>query len=81
MIIERTTADVEDETHELFLEIKPLLDKGYSINQSVKTVKKLKSLNTQLGWYQRIKEYVVKQGYPADVNCMYGRPRKDRRQK
>lgn len=78
MIIERTSAEVDQETQALFHEIEPLIQQGYSICNAVKTVKNLSSVNTNLGWYRRIKEYTIKQGYPADVNCYIGRPRKDK---
>ena len=78
-VIERTTDDIDSETIELFNEIKPLIDNGYSICRAVKTVKNLTSVNTGLSWYKRIREYTISQGYPADVNCMIGRPRKVKR--
>ena len=78
-VIERTTRDVDNETVELFHQIKPLIEDGYSICRAVKTVKNLTSVNTGLSWYTRIREYTISQGYPADVNCMIGRPRKVKR--
>ena len=75
-VIERTSSDVDNETRELFEEIEPLIQQGHSICNAVKTVKNVSSVNTKLGWYRRIKEYAIQQGYPADVNVEYGRPRK-----
>ena len=78
-VIERTSTDVDNETVELFHQIKPLIEDGYSICGAVKMVKNLTSVNTGLSWYKRIREYTISQGYPADVNCMIGRPRKVKR--
>ena len=75
-VIERSAADVDKETKELFQQIEPLIQQGHSICNAVKTIKNMSSVNTKLGWYRRIKEYTISQGYPADVNCVMGRPRK-----
>ena len=77
-VIERTTDDMDSETVQLFNEIKPLIDNGYSICRAVKTVKNLTSVNTKLTWYQKVKQYCIDNGYPADVNKKIGRPRKMR---
>ena len=57
MIIERSQADIQRETEELYEQIKPYLDKGYGVNKSVKIVKNKNSVNTNLAWYKRIVEY------------------------
>ena len=75
-VIERTSDDMDSETIELFNEIKPLIEDGYSICRAVKTVKGVTSVNTKLTWYQKVKQYCIDNGYPADVNLKYGRPRK-----
>ena len=58
MIIERSQADINRETEELYEQIKPYLDKGYGVYKSVKIVKNKNSVNTNLAWYKRIVEYV-----------------------
>lgn len=63
-IIERTTEDLQQETIELFNEIKPLLDQGESYHSAIKKIKKLTSPNSKLGWYQRLIQYGETQGYP-----------------
>lgn len=75
-VIERSDKDMDNETIQLFQQIKPLIDNGYSICNAVKTVKGINSVNTHLGWYQRVRQHCIEQGYPADVNKKIGRPRK-----
>ena len=77
-VIERTSTDMDCETVELFNQIKPLIEDGYSICRAVKTVKNLTSVNTNLGWYQRVRQYCIDEGYPADINRKLGRPKKTR---
>ena len=62
MIIERTTEDCLNETINLFLLIKPLLDQGESYSSAVKQVHKTPSTN--LAWYKDLIKYGESQGYP-----------------
>jgi hypothetical protein len=62
MIIERTTEDCLNETINLFLLIKPLLDQGESYSSAVKQVHKTPSSN--LAWYKDLIKYGESQGYP-----------------
>lgn len=57
-IVERSSADIQKETEELYEQIKPYLDEGYGVHKSVKIVKNTNSVNTNLGWYKRLVEYV-----------------------
>lgn len=62
-IIERSTEERMQETRDLFDEIKPLLDNGYTYCKSVKIVKDLRSVNTNNSWYKELIEYGESQGY------------------
>ena len=62
MIIERTQEDCMNETINLFLLIKPLLDQGESYSSAVKQVHKTPSTN--LAWYKDLIKYGESQGYP-----------------
>ena len=64
-VIERTTKEIEQETQDLFHEIKPLLDKGYSYSKAVREIKQLPYGYpcNNLAWYRNLIEYGEKQGY------------------
>lgn len=62
-IIERSMSDRLRETKELFEQVKPLLDKGYSYNQAVIKVKKIPGVNTRSGWFKDLIEYGEEMGY------------------
>ena len=64
MIIERTDEDCLNETINLFLLIKPLLDDGESYSSAVKKVHKTASTN--LAWYRDLIKYGETQGYPYE---------------
>lgn len=63
-IISQTTAERKDETKELFLQVKPYLEKGLSLGKSVKMVKPdLSSNYFGQGWYRELRDYTDEQGY------------------
>ena len=61
VIIESREADIQRETRELYAEIKPYLDDGKSFTYALKKLGK--STNNKSGWYKRLREYTVSQGY------------------
>ena len=67
-VIEQSTDERKRETEELFLKIKPLLDKGYSYMTACVMVGRCKnSLKNNYytnGWFNDLKEYGKTQGYP-----------------
>lgn len=75
MIIESTEQDIQNETKELFQKMKPYLDQGDSFTKSLRKVGK--TTNTKSGWYKRIREYVINQGYSIgrkkDMKINHGR--------
>ena len=60
-IIEQSDEDIDRRTRELFQEMKPLLDEGYTFTSALKMVKS--SCNTNTNWYREIRDYVLSQGY------------------
>ena len=67
-VIEQSTDERKRETEELFLKIKPLLDKGYSYMTACVMVGRCKnSLKNNYytnGWFNDLKKYGKSQGYP-----------------
>ena len=75
-VITQTTAERNQETKELFEQIKPLLDEGYSYMTACimvgKANKKLRNRYYSYGWFKDLKAYGKTQGYPYDKhngNC------------
>ncbi len=66
MIIESSQEDIHNETIELFLKMKPYLNEGDSFTKALKKVGKNPS--TKAGWYKRIHQYVLSQGYKIRGN-------------
>ena len=62
-VIELSTKEREQETQQLFEQIKPLLDQGYTYNLALREVKGLETLNTSNAWYRDVIEYGESQGY------------------
>ncbi len=70
-IIERTNADIEQETIDLFNECKPYLDKGYGFYPALRIVKNIPESSAfgNRSWYKRFRKYAESQGYrPLGVN-------------
>lgn len=61
MIIESSEKDIQNETIELFNQMKPYLDNGDTFTTALKKVGRYS--NSRAGWYKRIHEYVLNQGY------------------
>ena len=64
-VIERTSADVDQETVDLFNKCKPYLDKGYGFYKTLRIVKNIPETSCfgNSSWYRRFKEYAATQGY------------------
>ena len=68
-VIQQTTAEREQETKDLWEQIKPLLDQGMIYSAAAKKVKKIPgaSFNRyQQAWYKDLIAYGESQGYPYD---------------
>jgi len=64
VIVEKSSAERDQEDRELFDEIKPLLDKGLTIRKAVREVKGLNHNSfTNQDWYKRVYEIGVSNGY------------------
>lgn len=64
-VIERTQADIDKETEDLYQQCKPYLDEGYTLHNAVKKVKGIKessNVNNQ-AWYKRYRDYALEHGY------------------
>ena len=68
-VIEQTTAERNQETKELFGQIQPLLDDGYSYISALKKIGKLTHNGRvfQRGWFKDLIHYGGTQGYPYEV--------------
>lgn len=66
-VIEQSTSERKRETEELFLKIKPLLDRGYSYMTACVMVghckDSLKNNYYTKGWFKDLKEYGESKGY------------------
>lgn len=67
-VITQTTAERQEETENLFNQIRPLLDDGYSYTSALKKIGKLKVKNRvyQQAWFRDLKEHGKKMGYPYE---------------
>ena len=67
-VITQTTAERQEETRQLFEQIKPLLDEGYSYHSALKKIGKITSNCRfyQQAWYRDLTEYGGTVGYPYD---------------
>ena len=64
-VISQNTKERKEETRELFEQIRPYLDEGYSYNSAIRQVKKNAHGNySGLGWYRDVVQYGESQGYP-----------------
>lgn len=61
-IIERNTAEREEEIKKLFEECKPLLEEGLSLRKAVMKVKNKANVNTKLAWYRELKQMAINEG-------------------
>ena len=66
-VIEQTTAERNQETMELFNNIRPYLDQGYTYRSALNEVGRIRRMGggyyTQ-AWFRELIEYGEKQGYP-----------------
>jgi hypothetical protein len=62
-VITQTTAERNQETRELFQQVKPYLDKGYGLWSAVREIKGTPPSNPYGGWYKDLKNYAIAQGY------------------
>lgn len=62
-VIQQTTAERKAETQQLFQEIQPYLDKGYSFRMALKKINKTEPINFKYGWFRELIEYAKTQGY------------------
>lgn len=64
VIVEKSSAERDQEAEDLFDEIKPLLDQGLTIRKAVREVKGLNHNSfTNQDWYKRVYEIGVSNGY------------------
>lgn len=68
-VISQTTREREEETHQLFLQLKPLLDNGYTLSKAVKQELNIKhnSFYNQT-WYKDLKKECIRQGVNPNGN-------------
>ena len=62
-VISQTTREREEETHQLFLQVKPLLDQGYTLSKAVQ--KELNINHTAFfnnAWYKDLRKHCIEQG-------------------
>jgi len=67
-VISQNTSERNEETRQLFEQIKPLLDEGYSYMTACVMVGRckggLKNSSYNFGWFKDLKAYGETQGYP-----------------
>ena len=65
-VISQNTAERQEETRELFNNIRPYLDNGYNYTSALKKIGKISSKHRvyQTSWFRDLKEYGETQGYP-----------------
>ena len=65
-IVEQTTAERKNETKDLFEQIKPYLDEGFSYKSALVKIGRISrgtNLNTRKGWYKHLIDYGNSMGY------------------
>lgn len=64
-VIERTSAQIDEETKELFEQCKPYLDKGIGFHKACRIVKNIPETSSfgNNSWYKRFRDYAISQGY------------------
>ena len=66
-VIEQNTQERREETIELFEQIRPLLDQGYSYNSALTKIGRInnhsKAHYYRQAWFKELKEYGESQGY------------------
>ena len=62
-VIETSTEERKQETRDIFQQVKPYLDRGYSLRQAVLKVSDRNITNVKNGWYRDLIEYAEAQGY------------------
>ena len=78
-VISQTTSERNEETRQLFEQIKPLLDDGYGYMSALVQIGRVTKSESKCGhyrhaWFRDLKEYGEKMGYPYSVYS--GRERK-----
>ena len=65
-VVQQTTAERQEETRQLFEEIRPLLDEGYSYRSALQKIGRCGDGGGyyQQAWYRELCEYGTSQGYP-----------------
>jgi hypothetical protein len=62
-VIQQTTAERNQETQELFQQIRPYLDQGYGYYTAVRKATGRTPNNYKNGWYRALIDYGETQGY------------------
>lgn len=62
-VISQSTAEREDEIHQTFLRLKPLLLNGYTLSKAVQKDRNLKHTNFyNQRWYKDLKKHCIEEG-------------------
>lgn len=61
-VIQQSTNERKQETIQLWMQVKPLIDEGYSFRQALIKLG-YKVSNTRNGWYKDLVSYALTQGY------------------
>lgn len=68
-VISQTTREREEETHQLFLQLKPLLDQGYTLSKAVKQELNIKhNAFYNQTWYKDLKKHCIDEGVNPSGN-------------
>lgn len=68
-VISQTTAEREEETRQLFLQLKPLMDNGYTLSKAVKQELNIKhNAFYNQTWYKDLKKECIRQGVNPNGN-------------
>ena len=64
-VIEQTTNETNQETRELYEACKPLLDRGATLYEAVRTIKRIHGSSNfgNQAWYRRFRDYAIENGY------------------